>query len=173
MKSRLTFAALLSLAALITPLPAGASLSVPSVVAAMNDSRAEAEIGALKEDAALAAIAQKKASDMAQRGYFSHATPEGRSPWWWLVKGGYAYERAGENLAINFLATSTLEAAWMASPGHRANILERSFDRVGVGVATGTYKGTEALFVVAYYAQAPHPARALFARGLTRTGALE
>ena len=46
--------------------------------------------------------ARLKAEDMAKNGYFSHTSPDGKTPWHWLDRVGYAFKYAGENLAINF-----------------------------------------------------------------------
>jgi hypothetical protein len=88
---------------------------------------------------------------MAEKGYFSHTGPDGAQPWKWFREAGYRYEYAGENLAVNFNESEDVVNAWMKSPTHRANILKHDFTEVGIGVATGTYKGKEAVFVVQFF----------------------
>ncbi len=92
--------------------------------------------------------AQTKADDMLARGYFSHNTPDGHTPWDFITTSGYNYITAGENLAVNFTQAENVEAAWMNSPGHRANILNKNYQNIGIGISQGTYQGHQAIFVV-------------------------
>ncbi|MCE9644004.1 CAP domain-containing protein [Candidatus Parcubacteria bacterium] len=126
---------------------------LPGALAAFsNEARSEAALPALRPDAHLAKAALLKAEDMASRGYFSHQTPEGQEPWIFLEKAGYDYSYAGENLAVNFSDSQDVTDAWLLSPTHRANLLNADFSEVGFGVATGTYQGREAVFVVQFLA---------------------
>jgi len=50
---------------------------------------------------------------------------------------GIAYKSAGENIAAGQSTPQQVVQAWMNSPGHRANILSRSYTRIGVGYAKG------------------------------------
>jgi hypothetical protein len=84
---------------------------------------------------------------MATKGYFSHTSPEGLSPWHWFDTVGYKFMYAGENLAINFSESTDVEQAWMNSPGHRANILNERFTEIGIATAQGTYQGQPTIFV--------------------------
>lgn len=95
--------------------------------------------------------AQIKADDMAARGYFSHNTPDGKEPWYFLDQVGYTYDAAGENLAVNFTESSDVTRAWMNSPGHRANILSGKYTEIGIATAQGQYKGAPAIFVVQFF----------------------
>lgn len=112
-----------------------------------NNARAENQAPALSENALLDQAATLKAQDMAAKGYFAHTSPEGKTPWYWFNAVGYHYVYAGENLAVNFTDSADVTAAWMNSPTHRANIVSDHYTEVGTGVATGTYKGREAVFV--------------------------
>lgn len=107
----------------------------------------------LIENPLLARAAELAANDMAARGYFSHASPEGEPPWRWLEQVGYRYAVAGQNLAINFNDSKDVEDAWMNSPPHSANILDNGFTETGSGVASGTYRGREMTFVVQFFAR--------------------
>lgn len=125
---------------------------LPGVVASLtNDARTADKLPELKESAVLAKGAQMKAEDMARRGYFSHNDPDGVPPWKWFKEAGYAYEYAGENLAVNFNDSDEVVDAWLDSPTHRANILKGNFTEIGIGMATGTYKGAETIFVVQFF----------------------
>ncbi len=85
-------------------------------------------------------LARAHSDDMFQRGYFSHYTPEGLSPFDRMERASISYQYAGENLA---LAPSTALAmqGLMNSPGHRANILNPNFHQVGIGVIDGGIYG--------------------------------
>ena len=85
---------------------------------------------------------------MAQKEYFSHTSPEGKTPWYWFRKNGYSYIYAGENLAIHFFDSKDLVQAWLDSPSHRANILNKNFSNIGVGISKGLYEGKETIFIV-------------------------
>ena len=123
-----------------------------SLLALTNEDREEAGVAKLIHDPQLAQAAQLKANDMAEKGYFAHTSPEGKTPWYWLEQVGYAYTYAGENLAVNFEDSSAVEKAWMNSPTHQANIVKPQYTRVGYGVARGMYKGKETTFVVQEFA---------------------
>lgn len=125
-----------------------AAIFVGALLSYTNEARA-AGIGQwLVTNPLLTEAAQLKANDMAEKGYFSHNTPEGKSPWYWFNRVGYAYQYAGENLAIDFVDSKDVTNAWMSSPGHRANILNSNYKEIGVATAVGTYQGRETTFVV-------------------------
>ncbi len=119
-----------------------------SVLELTNQSRVSAGLPALGYSTVLERVAQKKAEDMASRQYFSHTTPDGKTPWSFFESVGYAYQSAGENLAVHFMDVEPLQDAWMNSPGHRANILSSKFTEMGVGMAKGMFEGYESMFVV-------------------------
>ncbi|MES2014506.1 MAG: CAP domain-containing protein [Patescibacteria group bacterium] len=126
---------------------------LPGVLTALtNDDRATNGVGTLIEDPLLKKAAETKAVDMAAKGYFSHVTPDGKTPWYWLDLVGYNYTYAGENLAVNFTDSKDVEDAWMKSPTHRANIVKSEFTRVGIGTAEGVYQGKSVTFVVQFFA---------------------
>ena len=113
-----------------------------------NKARAENSIRSIEINPLLSEAAQLKADDMVKNGYFAHTSPEGITSWYWFKKVGYEYIYAGENLAINFFESKELVDAWMKSPAHRENILDKKFTELGIGIATGTYEGKQAVFVV-------------------------
>lgn len=113
-----------------------------------NADRGEANLGDLRVNSDLVKAAQMKANDMAKNGYFAHTSPDGIEPWYWFKQAGYDYLYAGENLAINFSDSEAVDDAWMASPGHRANILGRNFTEIGIASAIGEIDGKETIFVV-------------------------
>ncbi|WP_207424112.1 CvpA family protein [Desertivirga brevis] len=106
----------------------------------INAERAKANLRPLKEDREIAVVARAHSADMFARGYFSHYTPEDKTPFDRMRAARVRFLTAGENLAL----AQTLNIAHeglMNSPGHRANILNRSFGRVGIGVLDGGIYG--------------------------------
>lgn len=121
-----------------------------------NTDRDVNHIGQLTVSPTLTAIAQAKANDMAQKGYFAHVSPEGRDPWYWFKEGGYLFTFAGENLAVDFSDSADVERAWMNSPTHRANILNGHFTQIGIATAVGTFEGRQTTFVVQEFGTPAH-----------------
>jgi uncharacterized protein YkwD len=113
-----------------------------------NDDRSAQALGELQVNPKLVAAAQAKVNDMAEKGYFAHETPEGYDSWHWFGLVNYEYSYAGENLAVDFTESADVEKAWMASPTHRANILNDRYTEIGIATAKGMYKGREAIFAV-------------------------
>lgn len=113
-----------------------------------NEVRTEYGVHPLSAHEGLHYAARLKAEHMAENGYFAHYAPDGTSPWHWFRSAGYSYLYAGENLALHFSGSEDVVNAWLASETHRENLLDVSYLDVGLGVATGTYEGKNATFVV-------------------------
>jgi len=123
---------------IIVATPAFASdITRASVVAAMNEYRAQYHLPPLREDARLDAAADDRMRDMEDQAYWAHESPDGRSPFTWMAPNGYAYHYAGENLATGFDTTELLVEGWMESRGHRANILSPHFEDCGIAIIDG------------------------------------
>lgn len=122
------------------------------VIALTNTEREVNKVGDVSPNALLTNAAQAKASDMAYKGYFSHTGPDGKTPWQWISESGYAYQYAGENLAVRFIDSQDVVNAWMQSPTHRENIVKSVYTNIGVGVAQGIFQGEPATYVVQYFA---------------------
>ncbi len=106
----------------------------------VNKERIAAGLKPLAPDPELTELARKHSADMFARGYFAHVTPEGRDPFDRMQAAGVRFLAAGENLAL----APTVEIAHtglMNSPGHRANILNKNFGRVGIGIMDGGIHG--------------------------------
>lgn len=106
----------------------------------VNEERAKAGLPPLKADPEMAVVARKHSQDMFARGYFAHVNLDGADPFDRMRKEGVRFITAGENLAL----AQTLKLAHtglMNSPGHRANILHKSFGRLGIGILDGGIYG--------------------------------
>jgi putative flippase GtrA len=136
---------------LVSRSPYFASILESVLIESTNVKRTENSRSALVRSSILEKAAQRKANDMAERGYFSHTTPEGKTPWQWFSEGGYAFLFAGENLAVDFVDSTDVMYAWMQSLSHRKNILNNQFTEVGIGIAQGTYKNRSAIFIVQFF----------------------
>jgi len=106
----------------------------------INDERAKVGLRALVWDEKLAKVAREHSADMFERGYFAHNEPDGTTPFDRIAGAGITYQAAGENLAYA-ASVGLAHAGLMRSPGHRANILEVDFGRVGIGVIDGGIYG--------------------------------
>ncbi|MCL5010490.1 MAG: CvpA family protein [Patescibacteria group bacterium] len=106
----------------------------------VNAQRTSRNIQPLSLDARLQAVARAHCEDMFKRGYFSHYTPEGLSPFDRMGEADISFTYAGENLAFAPNVELAMQGL-MKSPGHRANILSVNFGRVGIGVIDGGIYG--------------------------------
>ena len=106
----------------------------------INQQRANNGLAALKVDSEVQRVARIKAQDMVNNNYFSHTSPTYGSPFDMLQSFKISYKSAGENIAGNN-SNSAAVTAWMNSSGHKANILNSSFNYTGVGVVNGSQYG--------------------------------
>ncbi|ONI70341.1 hypothetical protein ALI144C_47600 [Actinosynnema sp. ALI-1.44] len=93
-------------------------------------------------DDRLTTSAQKHSSDMAARKYFSHTTPEGVTFDQRIRAAGYPSPGA-ENIAKGQRTAAQVMNSWMNSDGHRRNILNCSYKKIGVGVDTNGFYWTQ------------------------------
>lgn len=106
----------------------------------VNKERASRGLNEFIFDNQLKNVGRKHCKDMFLRGYFSHYTPEGSSPFNRLDETGIIYQFAGENLALSFDIGLAMQGL-MNSPGHKANILSKEFSRIGIGIINGGIYG--------------------------------
>lgn len=106
----------------------------------VNKQRTDNGLKALKVDSNLQKVAKEKANDMIKNNYFAHNSPTYGSPFDMMKKFGISYKSAGENLAGNSTGKRAVDA-WMNSEGHRANILNSSFNYTGVAVVESSKYG--------------------------------
>lgn len=106
----------------------------------INQKRTSAGLAKLKIDDETQNVARIKAKDMVDSNYFSHTSPTYGSPFDMLKSFKVSYRTAGENIAGNSSNSKAVEA-WMNSEGHKANILNSSFNYTGIGVVNGSKYG--------------------------------
>lgn len=110
----------------------GISNYASQVLQLINQERAKAGLSALTTNSTLKAAADKRAQEIVQS--FSHTRPNGSSFSSVLKDYGISYRAAGENIAYGQKTPQEVVTAWMNSPGHRANIMNANFGKVGIGV---------------------------------------
>lgn len=101
-----------------------------------NRERFAAGLPPLYRAPALDAAARGLARDMVVRRFFDHTDPDGAGPQERVdaIEAGWG---VGENIAMGYRSVRAACRGWMASPGHRKNILEPSYEAVGAGYARG------------------------------------
>jgi uncharacterized YkwD family protein/spore coat assembly protein SafA len=139
--------------ALIYP---GQKINIPSlddvkaleqkVIDLVNQQRAYNGLQALKANWELCRVARYKSQDMIDKRYFSHQSPTYGSPFRMMESFGIRFSAAGENIAYGQRTPQEVMNGWMNSPGHRSNILNPTYNQIGVGVAkasNGTFYWTQ------------------------------
>ena len=116
--------------------PAGTGVA-GQVLSLVNSERAKAGCGAVRSNTALQRAAQGHSADMAANDYFSHTSKDGRTFADRIRAAGYGGSTIGENIAAGQSTASAVMRSWLASSGHRANILNCAFTAMGVGYAKG------------------------------------
>lgn len=110
------------------------------VVRLVNEIRVKNGLKTLTEDWELSRVARYKSQDMKDNNYFSHTSPVYGSPFEMMKSFGISYRRAAENIAKGQSTPQAVVNSWMNSSGHRANILNSSYTKIGVGyVKSGHY----------------------------------
>lgn len=130
-----------------------------------NEKRVAAGAAPLKINHKLETAALAKAQDMFAKDYWAHYAPDGSTtPWQFILGAGYSYKYAGENLARNFDTSISVVEAWLASPSHKANLLNASYEDIGMAAVNGTLLGEETTLVVQMFgtvqvASTPKPSK--------------
>ena len=105
---------------------------VNEVLKLVNKYRASNGLSPVSLDNAISSAADIRAKEIVRS--FSHTRPDGRSCFSVLSDSGISYNGAGENIAYGQDTPEEVMTAWMNSDGHRANILNGSFTKLGVGI---------------------------------------
>jgi uncharacterized protein YkwD len=144
-KLKLWFLLALSIVSLATSLTVVPALAAPAdapaaemaqVINLVNAERASAGLGPLTYNPTLTDDAQAYSDYMASANFFAHTAPDGSTLTQRAEAAGYnTWTFLAENLAGGQPTPERVVAAWMKSPGHRANILASEATEVGVGHA--------------------------------------
>ncbi|HEY3829706.1 MAG TPA: CAP domain-containing protein [Solirubrobacteraceae bacterium] len=127
----------------LTPQPGNLGQIRAAVLCLIDQEREARGESALQPNTKLTRAAQGHSEDMSSEDYFSHTAPNGESPLDRMRGAGYIYSsrigyEVGENIAWGTLwlaSPQSIVNAWMASPGHRANILDAHYRETGIGVS--------------------------------------
>lgn len=133
---------------------AGASATVPDLCEGADDANAEAflaevirltnverkKVGAvaLTSQVQLTQAAQAHSIDMACNQIFSHTGSDGSTPFQRMARFGYLYLSAAENVAAGYATPADVVKGWMASSGHKTNMLNKNFTEIGIGYVSIT-----------------------------------
>lgn len=139
--------------------PSALPLLSGNVVQELNRARAANGLRPLRAAPSLAASARRHSTQMGLRGFFAHESVDG-TPFWRRIERFYANDgfsswEVGENIfwqSPTSTAASSVVRSWLASPGHRANVLSGSWRDVGVGAvsvpsAPGVFRGAPVTIV--------------------------
>jgi uncharacterized protein YkwD len=118
-----------------TPKTSAAPLNaqMQRIVELVNQQRRQAGLAPVSVNPTLMSCAQQYSSVQAGMGRLSHTGPDGSTPGQRLRRCGYNWRHFGENLAAGYVNADEVVAAWMASPGHRKNILNPRVREIGLG----------------------------------------
>lgn len=111
----------------------GATQYQKDVLNLMNRERKARGMEPLKLDETLNKLAIMKSNDMVKNKYFSHTSPVYGTPYDMLKKYNVQFMAAAENIAAGQRDPKTVMRSWMSSSGHRKNILNPRYTKVGIG----------------------------------------
>ena len=123
-----------------TPTDTGLNANEQEMFNLVNKERTSRGIPALAVDPQLVKTARLKSQDMVDKNYFAHQSPTYGSPFDMMKKFGITYKSAGENLAANS-SVAAAHTALMNSQGHRENILNTSYNYIGIGIVPSSQYG--------------------------------
>lgn len=103
------------------------------VLELVNIERGKNGLSPLSINNDLSAVARMHSKDMNDRNFFSHTNPDGLSPFDRMKKYGISYRAAGENIAAGQATPEQVVDSWMNSKGHRENILNPTYHKIGIG----------------------------------------
>lgn len=118
-------------------LPPNAADLVQLLLVHINQERARHRVSGFRLDAALTRAAQWHACDNANHNRLSHFGTDGSRPSTRVIRAGYDFRLVTENVAIGYATPEQVLRAWLRSPTHRQNVLERRTNELGLGVAVG------------------------------------
>lgn len=126
----------------VAALPAGSAdaawAELGRVIGLTNQHRRNTGRRALVHHAALSRAAAKHSTDQARMRRMTHTGSDGSNCGTRILRERYAWGAWGENVAAGQANAAQVMQAWMASAGHRANILSSNFTQIGIGAVTGS-----------------------------------
>jgi uncharacterized protein YkwD len=128
--------------------PHRVSRAQSTLLTAINAARAESGVAPLRMSVSLTNAATWQSQVLAQAGYIDHTSPDGSTLVDRLTRVRWRGTAAGEDLAVTSSPGDAV-SLWLASPGHRANLLSPAFRSVGLGLVRGNWNGRGALYVTA------------------------
>jgi len=135
--SILAFVATLAAPSAACILPQGGEALQREALLWINQERGRAGLPGLRPAQILDRVAQRHACDNAAHNRMSHTGSDGSFFGERIRRAGYSYRRANENVALGYRDARSVVTAWMRSPGHRQNVLDRGTQELGLGVAKG------------------------------------
>ncbi len=111
---------------------------VKEVAALVNKERAAVGLPALTMTTELNAAAQVRAVEISGQEDIEHERPDGSSCFTVLDEKNIFYYYAGENIAGGYKTPEAVVEGWMNSEGHRANILDPYYNKIGIGYYENT-----------------------------------
>jgi uncharacterized protein YkwD len=118
--------------------PAEAEQYATRVIELVNEERANQSLPSLATNAILADMATSYACEMIEGDFFDHVSPvTGSTVGSRALQAGYYFKKVGENLAGGQTSPEQVMSEWMASTGHKENILDKDFVEMGAVVRTG------------------------------------
>ena len=124
-----------------------------TILCLINRERTSRGLSRLRASEKLETAARRHSRDMSRRNFFGHDSPGGADLMDRARRAGYRGWTVGENIAWgsgSYATPAEIMQGWMNSPGHRANILRRQFDVIGVGVAIGAPRPVNGLPAAIY-----------------------
>jgi len=119
-----------------------------------NQARQNESLNILVANAVLNNIANFRIDDLFDNQYFSHTSPDNKAVSDLAKSTGYNYLLIGENLALgNYESEAKIIEAWLASPGHKANILNPKYEELGVAIRDGLFNGQMSTIAVQVFAE--------------------
>lgn len=110
------------------------------VIRLVNEIRSQHGLKPLTYDWQLSRVARYKSQDMKDNNYFAHNSPVYGTPFQMIRNFGISFRSAGENIARGYPTPQAVVNGWMNSSGHRTNILNANYTKIGVGyVPAGNY----------------------------------
>lgn len=121
------------------PIPSALAANTAQLLSMVNSERSAAGLRPVALSGTATQVAQAYACETAARRDISHIGSDGSNAGTRLMRTGIQLREVAENTANGYTSPGKTMAAWMASPGHRENILTPDVTLAGVGQTDGAY----------------------------------